>query len=328
MASKCPNFKLNNGLTIPAVGLGTWRAPAGQVENAVDFALANGYRHIDCAHCYGNEKEVGTGLARAFKGNLKREDVFVTSKLWNTHHNPDDVLPACKHTLTNLGLNYLDLYLMHWPCGLKLDKENPDAIIPKDEKGYPVFDETPIEKTWAAMENLVDLGYVKSIGLSNFNKSQIERIVKVAKHKPTVLQIESHPYFNQSDLVECCKKHDILVTAYSPLGSAPKEGKPHPLKDADLKAVADKFNKTPAHVCIRYQVDRGVAVIPKSVKTHRISANFDVFDFKLADTDLAAVSKLDRDYRTCVPRVTLPSGEVILRDAGHAEQPFLRKEKL
>ncbi|KAK9719808.1 Aldo/keto reductase family [Popillia japonica] len=234
--SKVPLVTFNNGLKIPIFGLGTWKSQPGQVTQAVKDAIDIGYRHIDCAYIYGNEKEVGEALDTKFQqGVIKREDIFVTSKLWNTFHKPELVEGTLRETLKNLRLEYLDLYLIHWPQAYKEQGE----LFPKDEQGNIQFSDVDYIDTWKVLENLVAKGLIKSIGLSNFNKRQIERILKNATVKPANLQIECHPYLNQKRLINYCKTVGITITAYSPLGSPDrpwaKPGEPLLMEDQKLK---------------------------------------------------------------------------------------------
>jgi len=312
-----PKVKFNNGLEIPIFGLGTWKSKPGEVTEAVKLAIDLGYRHIDCAHVYGNEKEVGDALAAKFKeGIIKREDVFITSKLWNTFHRPDLVEGALKETLSNLGLAYLDLYLIHWPMAYK----EGGTLFPQDEQGKIQFSDVDYVDTWKAMEECVKKGLTKSIGLSNFNKRQIERILKKCTVKPVNLQVECHPYLNQKRLIDFCKSKDITVTAYSPLGSPDrpwaKPDDPQLLEDAKLKKVAAQYNKTPAQVLLRYQIQRGVVTIPKSVTKSRIEQNMNVFDFVLTDEDLKYLDSFDCNGRVVPMTAAL----------GHPHHPFEKDE--
>jgi len=308
-------LKLNNGLSIPILGLGTWKSQAGEVEKAVAYALKNGYRHLDCAAVYGNELEVGAGIAAA---GVAREEIFVTSKLWNTKHHPEDVEATCRKTLADLGLTYLDLYLIHWPVSF----ERGDNKFPKNDDGTVRYDTsiTPTE-TYLAMEKLVGLGLVRSIGLSNFNSEQIADILAKGSIKPATNQVECHPYLNQSKLIEFCKARDITVTAYSPLGSPDRPwAKPDDVKlldDPKLKTIGDKYSKSPAQVLIRYQVQRGVIVIPKSVTPSRIDENAAVFDFSLTADEIATINSFD-----CNGRIIVPLLDGKERDAGHPHYPF------
>ncbi|GJQ72882.1 hypothetical protein Trydic_g1530 [Trypoxylus dichotomus] len=315
--AKVPLLTMNNDLKIPIFGLGTWKSQPGQVTQAVKDAIDIGYRHIDCAYIYGNEKEVGVALAAKLQeGTIKREDVFVTSKLWNTFHKPELVEGAIRETLTNLGLEYIDLYLIHWPQAYKEHGE----LFPKDEQGNIQFSDVDYIDTWKAMEVLVTKGLTKSIGLSNFNKRQIERVLKNATIKPANLQIECHPYLNQKRLINYCKSVNIVVTAYSPLGSPDrpwaKPGDPNLMDDAKLKNLAAKYNKSVAQILLRYQVQRNLAIIPKSVTKSRIQENFNIFDFELDQKDVDYIDTFD-----CNGRLVPMTGS-----SGHPHHPFENDE--
>ncbi|XP_016326730.1 aldo-keto reductase family 1 member A1-A isoform X2 [Sinocyclocheilus anshuiensis] len=270
---------LSTGQQMPAVGLGTWKSAQGQVKQAVLAALDCDYRHIDCAAAYSNEREVGEALSEQLgEGKpLRREDIFVTSKLWNTKHHPDDVEDACKKSLSDLRLSYLDLYLMHWPMAF----ERGDELMPRRPDGTVRYDNNiHYRDTWAAMEKLVDQGLVKAIGLSNFNARQIDDILSIAKHKPVVNQVECHPYLVQTQLVSQCWGRGLAVTAYSPLGSPDRPwvtpGEAHLLDDPRVVGLATCYNKTPAQVIIRWHIQRGVICIPKSITPSRIKQNIEI----------------------------------------------------
>jgi aldehyde reductase len=293
--------KLNNGYTFPLLGLGTWKSEPGQVTQAVKDAIDAGYRHIDCAHVYGNEHEVGEGInAKIAEGVIKREDIFVTSKLWNTFHAPKDVRPAIERTLKNLNLSYLDLYLIHWPMGYQ---ESGTELFPRNEAGDILYSDVDYLDTYKALETLVDAGLTKSIGLSNFNARQVDRICSNARIQPVVNQVECHPYLNQARLSAHCKSKNIVITAYSPLGSPDRPwaqpGEPLLMEDPKLHAIAKKYNKTVAQILIRYQIQKGHAVIPKSVNKDRIISNFQVFDFELSDADIKEIDTFDCNGRFC-----------------------------
>ncbi|XP_049883456.1 aldo-keto reductase family 1 member B1-like isoform X1 [Pectinophora gossypiella] len=316
MASKVPLVTLNNGQKIPVLGLGTWKSKPGEVTQAVKDAIDIGYRHIDCAYVYGNEKEVGAAIAAKIQeGVVRREDLFITSKLWNTFHRPDLVPGALQKSLDNLGLTYLDLYLIHWPQAYKEGPENFPEVDGKIQ-----FSEVDYVDTWQAMEPLVSQGLVKSIGLSNFNSKQLMRVLAVAKVKPVVNQVECHPYLNQTRLLSLCASHGVKLTAYSPLGSPDrpwaKPGDPQLMEDPKLQAIAKRLNKTVAQVLIRYQIDREVIVIPKSVTKSRIASNFDVFDFKLSQEDLDLINSFDCNGRFVPMTASL----------GHKYHPFENDE--
>ncbi|XP_072759260.1 aldo-keto reductase 1B [Anoplolepis gracilipes] len=306
MSLNAPTLKFNNGNEVPIFGLGTWKSKLGEVTQAVKDAIDIGYRHIDGAYVYGNEKEVGTAIhAKIAEGVVKREDLFITSKLWNTFHRPDLVEPAIKQTLADLGLDYIDLYLIHWPVGYEEERE---SLFPTTEGGISLSDVDYLD-TWKAMENVLAKGLTKNIGVSNFNSKQISRIIENASVKPVTNQIECHPYLTQKQLSDFCKEKDILITAYSPLGSPDrpwaKPDDPILLQDEKLIELGQKYNKTPAQILIRYQLDRGHIVIPKSVTKSRIAENSEVFDFKLSSDDIAYIDTFDCNGRI----VPLTGGE-------------------
>lgn len=314
---------LSSGQKMPMVGLGTWKSAPGQVKQAVLTALDGGYRHIDCAAAYSNEQEVGEALAlRIGPGKmLHREEIFVTSKLWNTKHEPEDVEAACQTTLTDLGLSYLDLYLMHWPMAFQRGKE----LMPRREDGSVCYSDTHYKETWKAMENLLDKGLVRAIGVSNFNARQIKDILSTAKHKPVVNQVECHPYLSQQALIAHCRSLGICVTAYSPLGSGDRPwaspNEPALLEDSELRAIAQRYKKSPAQIILRWHIQRGVTCIPKSVTPSRIIQNLQVFDFSLSEEDMSLLNSFNRNERFIVPTVER-GGTRVWRDAEHPHFPF------
>ncbi|CAO1408325.1 unnamed protein product [Diamesa serratosioi] len=313
-----PSVKMSNGRSIPILGLGTWGSPPGQVVAAVKDAIDAGYRHIDCAHVYENEHEVGEGInAKIAEGVVKREDLFITSKLWNTFHEPKFVKPAIEKTLKNLGLSYIDLYLIHWPMGYK---ESGDVLFPKNAKDEIEFSEVDFLDTYKAMEDLVDAGLTKSIGVSNFNAKQIDRVVAGARIQPVTNQVECHPYLTQKRLIEHCRAKNIIITAYSPLGSPNRPwAKPEDaqlMEEPKIVEIAKRLNKTPAQILIKYQIQVGNVVIPKSVTKSRIISNFAVFDFELTSADVAVIDSFE-----CNGRLVPMSG--VLK---HPLHPFVNDE--
>ncbi|EGI65076.1 PREDICTED: aldose reductase-like [Acromyrmex echinatior] len=289
---------LNNGVKIPVLGLGTWQADDDPkiVEQAVHDAIDAGYRHFDCAYIYNNEKEIGKVLREKIaKGIVKREDLFITTKLWNTFHKRDNVVPACQRSVENFGLDYVDLYLIHWPISYA---ENADGLIPVDENDDPMFGDEDFLDTWCGMEECVKLGLTKNIGLSNFNSEQINRVLSIAQIKPVMNQVECHPNLNQKKLRDFCANHNIAITAYSPFGSPnrpwAKPGDPKVILDApEIVNIGAKYGKTPAQIILRYLVDINTIPIPKSSSKKRIEQNINIFDFKLTPEEIAIIDKFD-----------------------------------
>ncbi|KAL4951701.1 NADP-dependent oxidoreductase domain-containing protein [Aspergillus filifer] len=286
-------FKLNTGYEIPAVGLGTWQSKPNEVKEAVEAALKIGYRHIDAAAVYGNEREVGNGIKAS---GVPREEIFLTSKLWNTHHKPQHVEEAVDKSLSDLQTDYLDLYLIHWPVAFR---HSNATIQPVDEKtGLVDVIDVPIKDTWAALETMVEKGKIRSIGVSNFTVEKIEELLKTAKIPPSVNQIEAHPYLQQRKLLEWSKEKGILVTGYSPLGNN-IYNIPRTVDDPLIIDLAKSLNKDPAQVLISWAVQRGTAALPKSVTPARIQSNFE--DFVLPDDAFEAVQSLERHQRMNFP---------------------------
>jgi len=292
-------LKLNTGFEMPLFGLGTWQSPPGAVKAAVTAALELGYRHIDCAHVYGNEAEVGEALAeKVADGTVKREEVFVTSKLWNTFHSKELVAPALQVTLKNLKLDYLDMYLIHWPMGFK---EGTGELFPKDADGKLLCSDVDYVDTWAGLEEVKKLGLVRSIGLSNFSKPQIERVLQAGTVVPANNQIECHPELPQNELIDYCRSKGIVVTAYSPLGSpqrpSAKPDDPILMEHPTVVAIAQELGKTAAQVLIAFQLQRGIVCIPKSVTPSRIESNAQAVDVKLSEDQMKKLNALECDGR-------------------------------
>ena len=263
-----PNIRLNNGVEIPQLGYGVFLVEPAECVDAVTNALEVGYRHIDTAQMYGNEKEVGEAIRRS---GLDRSEVFVTSKLNNNRHDPADALKAFDTTLDDLGFDYLDLFLVHWPL--------PDIDVDYVD-------------TWKAMEKIAASGRCRAIGVSNFHEQHLQRLFDATETVPAINQIEISPYLTQDPLRDFNRQHGIAVEAWSPIA----RGKVN--DDPAIKQVAESVGRTPAQVTLRWHVQRGDIVFPKSVKRERMEENFAIFDFELDESAMAALSGLDRGERT------------------------------
>lgn len=298
-----PSVTLNTGASIPVVGLGTWKSKPGEVQGAVKAALECGYRHIDCAAIYGNEGEVGEGLKDS---GVPRDQVFITSKVWNAFKAEADVEPACRDSLAKLGTDYLDLYLIHWPVCLKKGHAMPP--------GADDMTDVPIAETWKAMEALVEKGLCKAIGLSNFSVKRMEEVLSIAKVKPAMNQVEAHPYLQQPKLKEFCDQHGILVTGYAPLGSGDRpprvldETDPVLLEDEVLAGIAKNADRSPADVALRWAVQRGTITIPKSVTPARLKSNLAAACTPLSDEAMTELQKMNRHLRLFKGSVWTPEG--------------------
>lgn len=297
------SLNLPCGGTFPLIGLGTSTNNAtgkcGEVFDAVKTAIDIGYRHIDCAYSYGNEEEVGNAIqAKLEDGTIKnKKDVFITTKLWLTWYNPSMVRECAMKSLKALKVDSIQLYLMHWPFGFK----DGDTLFPKDKNGKVIYSDHDYVDTWKAMENLVDEKLVENIGVSNFNKSQLERLMQNCRIKPCNLQIEVHPYLANRKLVDFCQSNGITVTAYAPLCNASRPWKasdePNIFDDPVLKEISKSKIKSIAQVVLRFLIQRNIIAVPKSVTPRRIQENFDVFDFQLSDDEMKKIFSLDRNLR-------------------------------
>ncbi|OGX78352.1 aldo/keto reductase [Exiguobacterium sp. SH3S2] len=260
---------LNNDVKLPMLGLGVYKVEDGTVTvDTVKAALDAGYRLIDTAAIYQNEESVGQAIRES---SVPREDIFVTTKLWNEFHGYDEALQAFQDSLDRLGLDYVDLFLIHWP-------------MPRFGK---------FVETYKALEQLYEEGKVRAIGVSNFEIQHLEQIIQSCAIVPAVNQVEIHPYLSQKELIAFCKRYDIQIQAWSPLMKGREA-----LEDATIVDIASKYGKSPAQVILRWHLQNGVAVIPKSVTPSRIRENIQVFDFTLTKEDMAAIDGLNRNERT------------------------------
>lgn len=290
-----PTHKLPSGYEMPIVAYGTFRSAPGEIYESVLAALKAGYRHFDCAHIYKNEKEIGQAFTHAFKeGIVKREELFVTGKLWNSDHDVEIVPKACAHSLCNLGLEYFDLYIIHFPiCWKHTGLDTPG--FGKSELG-----DTPLIDTWRAMEALVDEGKCRSIGVSNFPLMLIHDLVTQARIPVSCNQIETHAYYTRDSLVNYCLSRNICVTAHTPLGG----GKANevwtksttPLEDPVVTKIAAAKGCKPGQVMLRFLLQRGIVILPKSTKPERMADNIDVFGAgkALTDSEMEELAKLDK----------------------------------
>ncbi|MDP4624303.1 MAG: aldo/keto reductase [Akkermansiaceae bacterium] len=288
-------LSLRNGDEIPALGLGTWRADKGEVGEAVKNAIAIGYRHIDCAMVYENEKEIGEAFEEIFaSGQVQREDVWITSKLWCDKHDPEDVIPALKQTLADLRLDYLDLYLVHWPIALK-----PGSHFPEKPEDFLTPEEMPLSETWKGMEKALEAGLCRHIGVSNLNPVHLEKIAATTTHPPEVNQVECHPFLNQNELLAVCNKHGVLLTAYSPLGTGKEkdEDTPDIFTDPVLGEIAKSHDVSPAEIALAWAVQRGTNPIPKSINAERLRKNLEAADLVLTDEEMGRIDGLDQGHR-------------------------------
>lgn len=299
----------------PPVGLGLWKVPKPDAPGLVRQAVAAGYRHLDSACDYGNEAEVGQGIRDALAAGLcRRDELWVTSKLWNTYHAPEHVRPACERSLRDLGLDHLDLYLIHFPIAqafVPFETRYPPGWVfdPAEATPRMRFAPVPLADTWRAMEELVTAGLVRHIGVCNYPTGLMRDLLNYARVKPAVLQVELHPYLTQPKLVRFCHEAGIAVTAFSPLG-APSyvplgmaDAAESVLTEPVVTAAAGAHGKTPAQVVLRWGVQRGTGVVPKTVRPDRLAENLAVLDWELTVGEMAAIDGLNRSRRFNDPGV-------------------------
>ncbi len=284
---------------MPMLGLGTWKSNDRDAYRSVREAIKIGYRHIDCASRYENEREIGEAISEAITaGEVSREELWITSKLWNNAHLPQHVQPALEVTLSDLQIDYIDLYLVHWPIALR-----PDVIFPAKGDEFLSLEEIPLHDTWQAIEACQDKGLCRHIGVSNFNIPKIEDLIAKGSRMPECNQVESHPFFQQKPLFDYCRKKNIIFTAYSPLGS---QDRPARLKSDDeplllehpvITAIADETNSTPGQILIAWALQRGTAVIPKSSNPIRLRQNYEANHLGLSPDQMKRIDALERGYR-------------------------------
>ena len=284
---------------MPALGLGTWKSEPGEVYQAVIDAVKIGYRHIDCAPIYANEAEIGQALQFLFtNGIIKREELWITSKLWCNAHATDQVVPALDKTLKDLQLDYLDLFLIHWPVALK-----PHVMFAQKADDTISLKEIPTIDTWKGMELCVKKGLARHIGVSNFSVPKLKELISQANIKPEMNQIELHPLLQQQSMLDFCNRENIFLTAYSPLGSKDRipafkaHDEPSLLENPVISEIANNNNVSTAQVLISWALARGTSVIPKSVNPGRLKQNFESENFELSQSDMNKIAKLDRHYR-------------------------------
>ena len=286
-------------INLPKIGLGTWKTRPGETCRAVMDAVRMGYRQIDCASSYGNEKEIGEALSSLFsEGVVTRDEMWITSKLPNTAHAPMDVEPALEKSLNDLKMDYLDAFLMHWPVALQ-----KGVWIPRKAEHLVSLEEQPIKDTWSAMEKLMDDGTVKHLGVCNFSIKKLAELCEVSRIHPAINQVELHPYLQQVELVEFCKENNIQLIAFSPLGSGDrpkplrKKEEPVLLEDLVILDIAKTLGVAASQIVLAWAMNRGIAVIPKSVNSERLKSNLDARNLKLETTVMEKISALDQHYR-------------------------------
>lgn len=289
---------LPNEVTMPTLGLGTWKAQGQNLVKSLLEAIKMGYRHIDTAMIYNNEVEVGQAIAMAINMDLcNREDLFVTSKLWNDRHQPEEVLPALEASLDRLKLDYLDLYLIHWPIAFK-----SGVVLPESSEDYLPLSQAPLVDTWRAMQQAQKTGLTRAIGVSNFTVRHLE-LLKECDNMPAINQVEMHPLLTQNTLRAYCQKYGIALTAYAPLGSTDRASamkssdEPNLFEVEGIRAMAQKYNCTSAQLLIAYHISRGDSVIPKAVQIPHLSDNLQASEIRLSDQDIDVISALNKDYR-------------------------------
>jgi diketogulonate reductase-like aldo/keto reductase len=289
--------QLANGETLPLLGVGTWKVTEHEdVARVVHNSLKIGYRHLDCAAIYKNETLIGAALKKSMRTlNVERKDLFITSKVWNTNHTKEHVRQACENTLKQLQLDYLDLYLVHWPIAWEYTGVDLSIPCPRDEITNEIkFAKVTLQETWQAMEELVDAGLVKSIGVSNYSYPLLLDLLSYARIKPVVNQVEIHPYLPQTALVEASKKIGIHTTAYRPMAYGGSTGV-NLFEDPIIAELGKKYNRSPAQIILAWNFANGTSAIPKTIS--HLQENFESQDLDLDAEDVLTITNLNRNLR-------------------------------
>ena len=284
---------------MPLLGLGTWKSDPGQVYGAVREAIRLGYRHIDCASIYGNEPEIGAAIRDAIAaGEVTREELWITSKLWCNSHGRENVEPALRRTLKDLGLAWLDLYLIHWPVPIR-----PGVAFPESAEDLLPPQQLPLRDTWAGMEAALEAGLTRHIGVSNFSSRKLLDLIASCRHRPELNQVELHPLLQQPELLEVCAREGVAVTAYSPLGSLDRPAfikapdAPVLLDHPVIAAIAAEHGCSSAQVLLAWHLQRGISTIPKSVSPARLRENLAAAEVELSPDALTRIAALDQGLR-------------------------------
>lgn len=293
------SLQFKNKDLMPILGLGTWKLKTEEIYKTVRESINIGYRHFDCAFIYMNEKEIGSALKDAIDaGDVKREDLWITSKLWNSEHEKNVVVSALQRRLDDFGLDYLDLYLIHWPVATKRN-----VVFAREGSDFLNLEEIRLADTWAAMESCIEKGMTRHIGVSNFSIKKLTELLADCKIKPEVNQIELHPLFQHKKMLNYCSKKGMYITAYSPLGSRDRTpemkatNEPDMFENPMVILMAEKYNCTPAQFLIAWAVNRGTAVIPKSTNPERLKLNFAATEIKISKKDLQQMESVNKHFR-------------------------------
>lgn len=288
-------YTCQNGDRMPMLGIGTWQSDPDKLYEAIVAAVEAGYRHIDCAYIYQNEAIVGRALKHLFEaGTVERGDLWITSKLWNASHRREQAIPAIRKSLELLGLDYLDMYLVHWPVALKAG-----TLFPESAADFVPLAAVPLAETWQGMEDCFDAGLTRHIGVSNFSEPKLKALLETCRIRPENNQVELNPYLQQPRLVEYCFEENICVTAFSPLGkgNVARRNELNLYEDPVIRAIAAEQGATISQVLLKWAIGKGIAVIPKSVTPSRIRENFGAIGVALTSDDVAAIDKLDHHNR-------------------------------